>query len=444
MATISFSSRQIGGGFVTALGILALLSALLLNPLVGRLIKGPLVVDVADVLLGYFMWASVLGGLLVAAGLRVIRGKSRVDDFALLLVLISGMILFDRMLLTRYGLTLWTYDSEIRYRHRPNVERTLAGHHRPDDRVLINRWGFHDTEFEMQKPAGEFRALMIGDSVTMGYGVTYAETFSAHLEKLLRTQDRKFSSHQAMNTGVHGYSTYQEKRVLERSLVFSPDIVFVGFCMNDVTEPFVADVEYGGTGLDYHGVTQTSNPVLGWLANETGLGRFMQTLMARGKTLEAERRLEVYNVRAMAAESRTSPKMQEAWRILLKDMSELYGVSAKARVPVVLVIFPYTFQLADEGLRIPQNLLAEHAARHGVDVIDTTEDFAKLVFNDPALVKFLRDSGKTTDEVLAYHRHIVDKYFLDEDHLTGAGHIVVAERLVEYLKRKGLVGVPNG
>jgi lysophospholipase L1-like esterase len=324
------------------------------------------------------------------------------------------------------------------------VVRTLAGVGRPKDLVVINRWGFHDTDFPLEKPAREFRALMLGDSVTMGFGVTYAETFSAHLEELLDARDRKFASHQVINTGVHGYSTFQEKRVLERTLVFAPDIVFVGFCMNDVTEPFVVDKNYGGTGLDYHGVTQTPGPMAGWLANETGFGRLVQALAWSNRTLQAEKRLEVYNVRSMAAESRTSPKMQEAWRSLLKEMGDLYGVAAKHGVPVVLVIFPYTFQLADEGLRAPQRILARHAAEHGVDVIDTTGDFAQTVFDDPDLVRYLRRKGKTPDEILAYHRHIADRYFYDEDHFTDAGHRIVARRLFDYLVRKGLVGDSGG
>jgi lysophospholipase L1-like esterase len=407
---------------------------------VGRVLKGPLVVDFADVLKGYFWWSMIVGIALVMLGRRVGRGKSRADGLAMLAIMVGGLVLFDRFLLTRFGLPLWTYDAEIRYHHRPGVVRTLVGAGRPEDHVVIDRWGFHDTEFPLEKPAGEFRALMLGDSVTMGFGVKYEETFSAHLEELLDASDTKFSTHQVINTGVHGYSTFQEKRVLERTLVFEPDVVFVGFCLNDVTEPFVVDEEYGGTGLDYHGVSQTPNPIVGWLMNETGLGRLLQTLAARGKTLQAEKRLEVYNARAMAATSKTDPKMQEAWRIVLQQMGELYGVAQKHGVPVVLVIFPYTFQLADESLRAPQEILKQHAGEHGVPVIDTTDDFVNAVFDDPELVEYLKSKGKTGDEILAYHRHLADKVFFDEDHFTDAGHRIVAQKLYDWLAGEGYVG----
>lgn len=440
MATISLDSRRLGGGIVVTFGVLAILSGLWLNPVVGRVLKGPLVVDFADVLKGYFWWSMIVGIALIVLGRRVGRGKSRADGLAMLAIMVGGLVLFDRFLLTRFGLPLWKYDAEIRYHHRPGVVRTLVGAGRPDDHVVIDRWGFHDTEFPLEKPGGEFRALMLGDSVTMGFGVTYKETFSAHLESLLDAGDTKFSTHQVINTGVHGYSTFQEKRVLERTLVFKPDVVFVGFCLNDVTEPFVVDEEYGGTGLDYHGVSQTPNPIVGWLMNETGLGRLLQTLAARGKTLQAEKRLEVYNARAMAATSKTDPKMQEAWRIVLQQMGELYDVAKQHDIPVVLVIFPYTFQLADDSLRAPQEILAAHAAEHGVPVIDTTDDFVAAVFDDPELVEYLRKKGKTGDEILAYHRHLADKVFFDEDHFTDAGHRIVAQKLYDWLAREGYVG----
>jgi lysophospholipase L1-like esterase len=442
MTTITLNTRQLASGLLMAAGVFAILSALLLNPVVGQFLKGPRVVDFADVLRGYFWCALTAGLALIALGRRVLRGKSRVDELALLAVVLASIILADRFLLTRLGLTLWTYDAEIRYRHRPNAIRTLAGVGRPKDHVVINRWGFHDTDFPLQKAPDEFRALMLGDSVTMGFGVTYAETFSAQLEALLHERDRRFATHQAINAGVHGYSTFQEKRVLEETLVFRPDIVFVGFCMNDVTEPFVVDRELGGTGLDYHGVAQAAGPITGWLFNETGIGRLMQVLSARGRTRAAEQRLEIYNVRRMATEARTSPQMQDAWRVVLREMGELYSVAAKNGVPVVLVIFPYTFQLADASTRAPQEILARHAAERGVEVVDMTGDFASLVFDDGALVDFLRRKGKTPDEILAYHQHRVNRYFFDEGHLTGAGHRVVAQRLFEHLVRKQLVGPP--
>jgi lysophospholipase L1-like esterase len=434
-------SRKLGGGVIVGLGTFVLLSALILNPIVGRVWRGLWFVDYSDALLSYFVSAFVIGTMLVGLGIKVMHRKSPADEWALVLVVIGAGVLFDRALLARFGLDVYTYDSELQYRLRPSIERTLTYVGRPQDHLVTNRWGFHDKEFPLEKPSGEFRALMLGDSVTMGYGVTYAETFSAQLEALLDSRDRRFTKHQIINTGVNGYNTYQERIVFDRTLKFRSDIVFLGFCMNDVTEPMVYEKRFGGAGYKPDGGLEISNPFIGWLANETGIGQAIKALARRGRQVEAEKRFEVYNVRSMAAGSLTDPKMQEAWRIVLEQLSGLYEDADRNRVQLVLLIFPYTFQLADAALRIPQQILASHAAKYHVDVIDVTDDLENAVFDDPDLVAYLRGRGKTPDEILAYHEQKVRQYFIDGDHFTIAGHRVVARRIFEYLRQRGVIAV---
>src|ERR1044072_3194763 len=100
--------------------------------------------------------------------------------------------------------------------------------------IRINSYGHHDDEFPIQKDKDEFRGIVLGDSIAMGHGVTYEETFANQLEVLLKASGSKYHSYQIINAGVQGYSTFQEYHVLERSLVFRPDFIAVEFCMNDV------------------------------------------------------------------------------------------------------------------------------------------------------------------------------------------------------------------
>lgn len=440
MAKITLETRQIGGGIVILAGVVMLASALLINPWVGRITQGPLVVDYADVLRSYFGWAAVLGAGAITLGRKVARGKSWADGASVFFLLTAGFVLGDRWLLTKLGLTVWEYDPELHYVHRPGAVRTLASAGRPEDLIRINAHGFHDDEFPRDKPAGELRGLMLGDSVTMGFGVTYAETFSKKLEELLAERDGKSSAHQIINTGVHGYSTFQERVTLERNLDLRPDFVAVGFCMNDVTEPFVVNTEYGGTGLDYHGVTQTPNPVSGWLSNETGVGRLMQKLAQRGKSIDEAKRLEIYNTRQMALESRTNPRYQEGWTIVLAELEKLYAVAKEHELPLVLLIFPYTYQLGDPATRVPQEILIEHAKQHGVDYIDFTPVFARVIYQEESVVKLLEQQGKTPEEIMRFFGWRIGEYFFDEDHFKAPGNALVAEELYGWLERRGLAG----
>lgn len=439
MARITLEGRQIGGGIVILAGAAMLASGLFINPWVGRLSRGAAVVDYADVLLGYFGWSVVLGVIAIALGRRVVRGKGWADGLSVCFLLCAMFVLGDRWILTKLGLTIWEYDPQLHYVHRPGAVRTLASAGRPGDLIRINAHGFHDDEFPREKPPGELRGLMLGDSVTMGYGVTYAETFSKKLEDLLAERDGAHGNHQIINAGVHGYSTFQERVTLERNLDLRPDFVAVGFCMNDVTEPFVVNTEYGGTGLDYHGVTQTPNPVSGWLANETGAGRLLQKLRQAGTSLDEAKRLEIYNTREMALQSRTNPRYQEGWTIVLAELSTLYAVAKSNELPVVLLVFPYTYQLNDPATRVPQEILIEHANEHGVDVIDFTPVFAEAVYQEEDVVELLARQGKSAEEISRYFEWRIGEYFFDEDHFREPGHALVAEELYGWLERRGLV-----
>jgi len=440
----TYSARQIGGLLVALLGATIIGSGLLINPWVGRLWQGASVVDKLDVLALYFWWSLILGAVTLMLGIALGRRSNAIVDRLTFPVLwIVFLLLFDRFLLVQLGRTLWAYDPELHYRHRPGAVRSLKGMGHPGDLIRINQWGHHDSEFPEEKPAGEFRGVLLGDSVTMGYGLTYGQTFAAHLERLLAAGDHRFDSHQIINTGVHGYATFQETVELERSWRFEPDLIAIGFCLNDVTEPFIVNEEFGGVGFDYHGVVQSPNPVWGYLMNETGFGRLAQRVARRGKRLEAEKRAELYDVRRMAENTFRDEGVMQAWGYVTDELERIYASAKERDVPVVLLVFPFTFQLESDAPRKPQQLLTDHARAHGVDVIDFTEIFARLTSEDVEIAVALERKGYPPDEIRRFFEWKVDKYFFDQDHFTEDGHRVIAESLFEHLVDKGLVG-PDG
>ena len=182
-----YSGRDVGGAFVMLIGVAVIGSGLVFNPVVARLWQGVYAIDKADVLLSYCLWALVLGAAIIWTGAAFASAApgGRADRALILVLPLSLLFLGDRFLLVEMGLPLWTHDTELHYRHRPNITRTLARAGRPNDVISINRHGHHDTDYPVEKPPGEFRALMIGDSITMGDQLPYEATFSAQLEALL-------------------------------------------------------------------------------------------------------------------------------------------------------------------------------------------------------------------------------------------------------------------
>lgn len=124
-----------------------------------------------------------------------------------------------------------------KYEYTPGRFDIGAGGFDDHGNFFINRDGFRDHEFVLAKPAHTFRILALGDSVTAGNGVEdYTKTYPKLLERLLN-QEISNSTVEVFNMGVGGYHTLQEVETLrEAGLPFKPDMVTVGFVINDFDE----------------------------------------------------------------------------------------------------------------------------------------------------------------------------------------------------------------
>lgn len=413
-----------------ALGGAAVLSASLINPWTGEFYHST-VINYQDVLSTYFSWAMIIGLLMVANGL-ILRWTTSdaINNMSLIFMTCALIVLSDRLLLARFGLPLWIADLDSHYKHRPNAIRSSGG---PNDKLYrINSYGHHDDDFPLKKGIGEFRGVMLGDSITMGHGVTREETFANQLEALLNSKTR--TSAQIINAGVQGYGTFQEYNAFLDSLVFEPNFVTIGFCMNDLVEPFVVDQRFGGVGVDYHGITQASSVLTSYLLNETGYGRLVQDLRNRHKSVEVAKRWEMFSVKEISQTSFGDSKFSENWRIVLSDLDKLYAAAKERNIRIVLLIFPYTFQLANAKFQEPQRILIQHAKSRDVDVIDFTEVFGNLIF-DGGIVQLLKEKGFSEKDIRALYGDRMQRYFLDSDHYTVEGHKIVASILYDYLSR---------
>lgn len=103
--------------------------------------------------------------------------------------------------------------------------------------AIVNHQGFRGAPVEVRKAAGTFRIVCLGDSQTFGNGVDEGESWPAALEAALRESDLE-PRIEVMNCGVGGYQIEQEVAYLEkRLLAFEPDLVVLGFFLNDTALP---------------------------------------------------------------------------------------------------------------------------------------------------------------------------------------------------------------
>jgi hypothetical protein len=134
----------------------------------------------------------------------------------------------------------------------PNAHVVIRNHrisHLPEIAMDINSSGFRGAEFPKEKTPGEFRILVLGDSITWGDYLPEEQVYVRRMEKYLqeRVADRKI---RVINGGVGDIGLSEEVDILEeRGLAVHPDLVLVEFYLNDSRPPFGFAAELNGRGF---------------------------------------------------------------------------------------------------------------------------------------------------------------------------------------------------
>jgi lysophospholipase L1-like esterase len=132
-------------------------------------------------------------------------------------------------------LEMWKYARDVKvvsdnpriaHKHRPNRRATLMGVD-----VQTNSRGLRDREFSFERTPDTRRIVMLGDSITAGWGVPVDQTFSKRIERLYG--ERGINA-EVINTGVGNWNTVQEVEFfLTEAYQYRPDIVVLTYFVND-------------------------------------------------------------------------------------------------------------------------------------------------------------------------------------------------------------------
>ncbi|MGB1877394.1 MAG: SGNH/GDSL hydrolase family protein [Rhodospirillaceae bacterium] len=146
-----------------------------------------------------------------------------------------------------YHLEMWKYavslkqvaeDPAIGHKHKASQEAFLMG-----ATVKLNSRGLRDPD-RTSVSGDTLKVLMLGDSITFGWGVPQSETVSARLGALLsQDTDQSFA---VINSGVGNYNTAMEVAWFERyGLDYEPDAVVLNVFINDAeSTPTYSDVQW--------------------------------------------------------------------------------------------------------------------------------------------------------------------------------------------------------
>ena len=238
-------------------------------------------------------------------------------------------------------------------------------------RLATNELGLRDTSFNQN---ADIKVLLLGDSVSWGDGIANLRDLYPHL--LERTlSETTGQTYEVINSGVPGYSTFQQRRYLELyGIGLDLDIIILQFCLNDVVERYSALAQYGGDNVFLGVDTREFIPgVYGWLIRNSRAFEALTRLL-----MKLARDQQAYDVRKLASDQ-LSHELESAWALTLSEIDDINKIAKDNNIPLMIVIAPYRFQLdKPERNNQPQKVLLKHCSDNGIPVLDLLPSFTSF------------------------------------------------------------------
>jgi lysophospholipase L1-like esterase len=260
-------------------------------------------------------------------------------------------------------------------RLHPSARVTIRNHRLSRRNILIetNSLGFRDRELEPRRP-GELRVMAIGDSITWGDYLQSDETYVEQIQ--FRLQEKlEPRAVEVINAGVGDVGIKEEVDILRDAVSdVEPNIVVVGFYLNDSRPPWGFSGEMGNRGwLRRNSVvadTLYRQFKLRQWVKDTGADRFAWT--SRSNSLDWQHDRDAFrSLVHLARYDWGSAWLDSSWRVVEGEFLRLRKLADRHRFEVLVVVFPVSFQVYSDFVDDkPQRLLAEAAAAHEFDHMD--------------------------------------------------------------------------
>lgn len=267
------------------------------------------------------------------------------------------------------------YDPKIGLRYYPNQRRHMVTGEHDLGTMTINEWGFRTPPVAIEKRAGSCRVVCLGDSFTLGWGADDAHTYPHVLQEWC---DRELGPGriEVLDCGQPDFNTVNEER-LYRAVVrrFSPDVVVLGYVLNDVAPETLGPINM--------------NSRLEYRVGSTAIMRFLR--------LHVWHRLGIYqyadtseNRRRRTEFAANEPEVllhpdgvvgKPYWDVSMSALAQLAAEVKADGAKFLLMSFPTRRQLEElpkvgDEVRAPQRRLARAAGDLGIPFLDLCDAFA--------------------------------------------------------------------
>lgn len=306
--------------------------------------------------------------------------------------------------------------SDLRYELTPGASGYAWG-----TDVQINGNGYRGRSVVPGKFNG-FRTVVLGDSITFGNFLPLESTYSYRLHEILN--HKKPSKYEVLNLGVGGYDIVQEVSNLEHlGLNYKPDLVVVGFCLNDIgiSSPnleYINSIDKYKSGvISYLRTAQFfSNAVdkillVKWMKNMNKPEIFQKHYKTRITPISKDEHL-LSELMKKAPEKHPLNwyKSKQHVGLLRYAFEHLSKLQKKEKFRVVVLIFPWLVE--DSGIYpyiTAHKIVTHEANRVGFDIIDIIDEYM--------------DEGM--ENIRIKEKDLV--------HPNALGHQIVAQKLATYI-----------
>jgi lysophospholipase L1-like esterase len=303
-------------------------------------------------------------------------------------------------------------------RLRPNVVALIQENRlsKQDITFRTNSLGYRNPEIgEKTRP----RALFLGDSVTCASFLNEEDTFVRRVERLATESGEPLET---INAGMGSIGLEDEFSILmETGLGTQPDVVVLGFYLNDVANSPAVEIRRVPTWLEWSRVAQIVARVMpsagAWedfkVDSET-MSAWQEQVMKDFPPGDGNPRFEPAAFNGLIHKSFSDwgrAWSEGAWERMTPVFRELKRQSEIHDFELVFLIFPVRAQVRAEFVYdYPQRRLADLARELDVPMLD--------------LLPTLREAAQSSKEQL----------FFDHCHHTARGHQVIAEAIHSFLR----------
>jgi lysophospholipase L1-like esterase len=308
-----------------------------------------------------------------------------------LLLLLSVLIII--ILLGELALRVIIYDETSGHGASPGSLKFNQKH------VELNKEGFRDVDYSFSKPNNTMRIAVVGDSFTFGMGVnnvndTYPKVLERDLASLNLT--RNF---EVLNFGIPGYDTKDHIKTIEdHVLKYNPDVIVIGYVLNDLPNPENIDVKYQKIELPFIGF---------WLRSSSYLYYFIESRLnelLRGNSPD-------YNYESIMSKLYNSSLNKNESDRIYKQIAD---VANQNNITVLVVTFPIIYKLNNYPFKEAHKHVDELAYKNHFLHIDLLKDYQRYRVEDL----------------------VVNQY---DAHPNELGQKIAADVISDYLMRKGVL-----